>query len=265
MTHKTISSNRGTVHYWINGSGEHSIVFTHGATMDHGMFQHQMDHFAQRYRVISWDVPLHGLSRPYKEFSLKHAADDLIQILNAENINRAHLVGQSMGAYIVQIAALDYPDRVVSLSIVDSSPIQFSYYSKLDRWLLSITPILLKLYPHGYLIRTIAAQVALNESARSYALDVLKTFTTREIAEIMAGVYAGLLQYDQDFRLPCPLLIIYGERDTSGKVKAYSDRWAKLENREMKVIPNAAHNSNMDNPEEFNKALEDFLQKIKRT
>ncbi len=44
MIHKTISSKLGTIHYWIDGDGEQSIAFTHGATMDHGMFQSQMDH-----------------------------------------------------------------------------------------------------------------------------------------------------------------------------------------------------------------------------
>lgn len=230
--------------------------------MDHGMFQSQMEYFSQRYKVISWDVSLHGLSRPYQEFSLKRAADDLIQILDTENINQAHLVGQSMGGYIIQIAALNYQDRVRSLVSVDSSPIQFSYYSKMDRWLLSITPALLKLYPYNVLIKEIATKIALEESAQSYAMETLKTLTKTEIADIMTAVYKGILQYDYDFHLSCPILIIYGDKDTSGKVQAYCDRWAELEKLELKIIPNAAHNSNMDNPDGFNKALESFLEKI---
>jgi pimeloyl-ACP methyl ester carboxylesterase len=259
MQHKTLTNARGTVHYWTNEHTGEPILFTHGATMEHGMFQHQMEHFASDYKVISWDVPLHGLSRPYKDFSLQHATDDLIQVLDAEGIAQAHLVGQSMGGYIIQIAALHYPDRVRSLVPVDSSPIQLSYYSNMDRWLLSITPFLLRLYPYNYLIKTIATQIALDKSVQAYALGVLKTMTTAEIAFIMDKVYKGLLTYEQEYRLPCPLLIVYGDRDRSGRVVEYCKRWAKLEDRELKVIPNAAHNSNQDNPIEFNRVLEEFL------
>jgi pimeloyl-ACP methyl ester carboxylesterase len=264
MIHKTISNDRGTVHYWLDGTEGEAIIFTHGATMDHGMFQHQWGYFSQRHRVIGWDVPLHGLSRPYQDFSLKHAADDLIQILDAEDIDGAHLVGQSMGGYITQIAALEYPDRALSMTSVDSSPVQLSYYSKRDRWLLSITPFLLKLYPHNVLVNTIAAQVAIDKSAQEYAREVLKNLSTTEIATIMSAVYKGLLSYDRAVKFACPILIIYGAMDTSGKVQAYCDRWAKAEACEVQIIPDAAHNSNMDNPGVFNQVLEEFLEMTTR-
>jgi pimeloyl-ACP methyl ester carboxylesterase len=167
-----------------------------------------------------------------------------------------------MGGYIVQIAGLNHPGRVRSLTVVDSSPIQLSYYSKMDRFLLSVTPFLLRLYPYGYLIKTIATQIALDKAAQEYAIAVLKTYTTAEIAYIMDGVYKGLLKYKDDVHLPHPLLIVYGDRDTSGKVREYCDRWAELEDRALKIIPNAAHNSNQDNPDEFNRTLESFLEEI---
>jgi pimeloyl-ACP methyl ester carboxylesterase len=262
MEHRTITNQRGIIHYWVEGTSEQTIVFTHGATMDHGMFQYQVKHFAKNYQVITWDAPLHGLSRPYRDFSLRHDADDLIQILGAENVAQAHLVGQSMGGYISQIAALTHPSRIRSLTNVDATPIQSSYYSRMDRWLLSITPALLKLYPHGYLSRTIAKEIALDIAAQTYALDVLKTFTTSEIASIMDGVYKGILPYDPDQRIQCPVLIVYGEKDKTGKVREYSDRWAEQESWELKVISNASHNANQDNPVEFNEVLERFLNTV---
>lgn len=260
--HKSIQGERGAVHYWVAGQGEHSIVFTHGATMDHGLFQYQVDYFSQRYRAITWDAPLHGLSRPYTDFSLGNAAVELVRILDAEVLDRAHLVGQSMGGFISQIAARDYPDRVLSLTAVDSSPIQGSYYSALDNWLLAITPPLLRLYPYNTLINSIAKQIALHEPARAYALETLKGYTKEEIAHIMGQVYQGLQAYKEDFRLPFPLLIVVGEEDRTGKVRAYSARWAKEEKRSLKVIPDAAHNANMDNPAAFNRVLDEFLRAV---
>ncbi len=260
MNHKTITGVGGAVHYWTMGAGEQCILFTHGATMDKGLFQPQMDYFSKRYKVISWDVPAHGKSRPYDNFSLPNAARELGNILDAEDIPAAHLVGQSMGGYIIQMAALEFPLRVRSLTAVDSSPVHPAYYSALDNWLLSITPALLKLYPYNFLIKTIAAQIALRESAQEYALETLRGLTKTEIADIMGEVYGGLQHYSRDFTLPQPLLIIYGEFDHTGKVRQYCREWARRENRPLKIIPDAAHNANMDNPQAFNEILEEFLE-----
>lgn len=70
-------------------------------------------------------------------------------------------------------------------------------------------------------------------------------------------------QYEQDFILPVPLLIIYGDADSSGKVQSYCRQWAEREKRPLKIIADAAHNSNMDNPDEFNRILGEFLKKTK--
>jgi pimeloyl-ACP methyl ester carboxylesterase len=258
MIHKTISGKQGAIHYWINQNGEQTIVFTHGATMDHGMFQFQWDYFSRHFRVITWDAPLHGRSRPYAHFSLQNAAHELMAILDAEQIRQAHLVGQSMGGYISQIAAAEHPDRVCTLAAVDSSPIQLAYYSMIDRWLLSLTPRLISLYPYATLINMIARQIAISASARAYAVKTLKTFTKAEIAHLMGEVYRGLLQCDHA-NLRCPILIVYGDRDRTGKVRSYCDRWAAQEKRALKNISRAAHNANMDNPDEFNRVLEAFL------
>jgi pimeloyl-ACP methyl ester carboxylesterase len=232
--------------------------------MDHGLFQFQIEFFSQCFRVISWDVPQHGQSRPYEQFSLQSAATELIAILDAEGISKAHLVGQSMGGYISQIAAAGYPSRVHSIAAVGSSPVQLSYYSASDRWLLSITPFLLKLYPYSTLINIIAKQIAMGTASRAYAFETLKTYTKAEIARIMGAVYGGLVRYD-GATLSCPILVAYGDMDKTGKVKSYCDRWAEKEKRELKIISDAAHNANMDNPDEFNKILLGFLETARVT
>ncbi|WP_420627970.1 alpha/beta fold hydrolase [Candidatus Leptofilum sp.] len=264
MKQKTIIGEHGSVHYWVGGQGEPCVVFTHGATMDHGLFEHQIDYFAPNYKLIVWDVPKHGRSRPYEQFSLKNAADALVGILDDEKVEKAHLVGQSMGGYISQIMARDYPERVKSLVAVDSSPMQPSYYSALDKWLLSITSPLLRLYPYNSLIKAIAKQIAVQASAQKYALETLKQLSKTEIADIMGAVYEGVIEFGQEERLPVPILIIYGEADRTGKVRTYSKQWAEREKRPLQIIPNAAHNANMDNPDAFNRILEAFLQQVEQ-
>ena len=228
--------------------------------MDHALFQFQVEYFAQHFKVISWDVPSHGLSRPYNEFTLQLAATELVSILDIENVEKAHLVGQSMGGYISQFVARDHANRVSSLIAVDSSPMQPAYYSKLDMWFLAITPSLLRLYPYGSLIKTIAKQIALQDTSQAYALETLKAYSKTEIAQIMNAVYRGVKAYRHDGILPVPILIIFGEADQSGKVQSYCRQWAEREKRPLQIISGAAHNANMDNPDDFNRIVDEFLR-----
>lgn len=66
----------------------------------------------------------------------------------------------------------------------------------------------------------------------------------------MQAVYEGLVEYSYSHEsgLSCPVLIVYGARDRSGKVIEYCKRWAAEDDLPLAEIPNAAHNSNMDNP-----------------
>lgn len=264
MASRSMKNESGNVFYRIEGSGDETIVFTHGATMDHGMFTHQIARFKKNYRVIAWDVPAHGKSRPYSGFSIKRATVDLKRILDREEVRNAHLVGQSMGGYISQALVLDYPDRVQSVTAVDASPLKIAYYPWSDRLLLKLTPGILRLYPYGFLVKTIANQVASTAESRRYALEALQRLSKYEIAAIMKAVYAGLVEYSNSRGSPlsCPVLIVYGDRDRSEKVIGYCRRWAAEDDLPLAVIPNAAHNSNMDNPEEFNRVLAEFLAEI---
>ena len=102
MKHKTIKGVGGEVHYWISETTDATkevIVFTHGLTADHTMYKKQIEYFKKEYTVLVWDVPMHGLSTPYKNFSYENTAMDLNSILRQECIEKVSLVGMSMGGY----------------------------------------------------------------------------------------------------------------------------------------------------------------------
>ena len=95
MEHKTVHGIGGEVHYWISRvihRTNEAIVFTHGLTADHTMYEKQIEYFRNEYTVIVWDVPMHGLSMPYQNFSYENTARDLNSILQQEcKIGRAHV------------------------------------------------------------------------------------------------------------------------------------------------------------------------------
>ena len=62
--------------------------------------------------------------------------------------------------------------------------------------------------------------------------------------------------------LRCPAVLLVGERDSTGKVMAYNRAWHARTGIPLHVIPDAAHNSNADNPGEVNRILDEFLRTV---
>jgi 3-oxoadipate enol-lactonase len=97
------------------GVGE-PIVLCHGLGGNHAIWWQQIEAFAQGHRVITWDQRGFGNSTAHSgRTGIAEAAGDLIAVLDALQLPRAHLVGQSMGAFVALRAALDHPDRALSL------------------------------------------------------------------------------------------------------------------------------------------------------
>ncbi|MEM6814523.1 MAG: alpha/beta hydrolase [Bacteroidota bacterium] len=265
MTEKYTEKSNQKTFYWTSGSDGVCVLVIHGATADHKLFKHQFHFFEKHFEIVAVDIPAHGKSKPYLNFNLKTAADEIIKILDLEKIEKTHLIGQSMGGYISQIVARFYPNRVKSIITIGSSPIQPKYYSRLDNWLLKITPTILKAYPYHMLIKAIANQVSSTNEGKKYMLETLKGYTKNEIVTIMKEVYVGIQEYRENKALNVPILLTYGDSDRTGKVQAYNKKWAKNENLRLEIIPNAAHNANMDNSIYFNDLAKEFIEGIENT
>lgn len=265
MIEKHIERNGQKTYYWTSGSSDVCVLFIHGATADYLLFREQFQFFEQYFRIIAVDVPAHGKSRPYPDFTLRVAADEIVKILDIEQVDKVHIIGQSMGGYLAQIIARFNANRVKSILSIGSSPIQPKYYSSFDNWLLKITPTILKLYPYQLLIKAISNQVSVSSDGKQYMLDTLKRYSKDEIVAIMTEVYVGVQEYWENFPLELPILLTHGENEQTGKVKSYNKKWAENEGLELKIIPKSAHNANMDNPDYFNEISKEFIDNIENT
>lgn len=106
-----------SVFYRVEGSGD-PLVLLHGNGEDSGIFEDQIKAFREKYKVIAVDSRGHGKSpRGEGEFSLKRFADDLDDILKANKISRANILGFSDGGNVALIYALKYPGKVKSLVV----------------------------------------------------------------------------------------------------------------------------------------------------
>ncbi len=262
---KTYQSPRGEVAYWISKNadpGAPCLFFLHGLTADHTLFDLQMPHFADRYTVIAWDAPAHALSRPYRDFSYANCAEDMRGILLCEGFDSAVFVGQSMGGYIVQAFLLAYPEMARAFVAIDTCPFGVRYYSKSDLFWLRQVGWMSRLYPHNYYIETIVKSVALTEPGRDNMRKAYSYYSHRELCTLMDAGYKSFVRENRDLSIACPVLILAGEADRAGKVLAYSKAWHEATGYPLQIIKGAAHNSNYDNPDAVNAAIDAFLDRV---
>lgn len=119
-----------------------------------------------------------------------------------------------------------------------------------------------RLYPAGFLKESIARQVAVTEYARQRMRDMLEPYNKDELCRLMGIGYASFLADCRDLDIPCPVLLLVGEHDRTGKVRQYCTQWAAETGYPLLVIPKAAHNANTDNPAAVNDAIRTWIESL---
>ncbi len=254
------------LHYWLTGPEDAPlVVFCHGATMDHRMFDAQIPAVAGRYRVLTWDLRGHGRSRPIGDIGagllVRDLVEDLLALLDLLGYERVSLVGQSLGGSLAQEVVFVRPDRVETLAVVGAACNTIEHPRR-HRIALRISPVLFKLWPEDDLRQRAAREIAVRPEVREYAYNASRQLTKEDFLKVWNAV-TDSVHHEPGYRIEHPLLIAHGEHDDTGNIRETSPRWAARDPRSRYVvIPDASHNANQDNPEFFNELLVDFLDEF---
>lgn len=261
LQERTLKRGGSTLHYWLtDDETKPLIVFTHGAVLDHHMFDAQIAVVATHYRVLAWDVRGHGLSQPIGEnFTLPAAAEDLLAILDEIGVQQAVFVGQSMGGNLTQELVFRHPERVRALVMVDcicnTLPL-----TRVERAMLRLTAPLLQLYPYETLKRQTAQANAIKPETRAYIMRAIEQVSKEAFNQIWAAV-AAVPHAEPEYQIAQPLLLVRGEHDHQGSIPKSMEMWAQRDSdAQYEIIPDAGHCANQDNAPYFNRVLMDFLR-----
>jgi pimeloyl-ACP methyl ester carboxylesterase len=262
MIKKSIQSKRGRVYYWINETKSPiTILFCHGLTADHTLFDKQLTFWSEKSNILTWDIPLHGESRPYKNFTYSNVVDDLKLILNQENINNIILVGQSAGGYISQAFISKYTNKVKAFIGIGTTPFGEYYYKNWEIFLLKHFTQLAKIYPYSFYCKISSKKATFTTDAYKNFFNALNKLGKANMLKSAKAMYKGFVDERKDVKFMCPVLLTYGDHDNVGYVKKYNQLWSKHKNFPLEIIPNASHNANYDNYYEFNNIVFKFLKK----
>lgn len=287
MEQRALETPHGTIAYWTSWAAGRAplLVFLPGLTADHHLFDPQLSAFEGRFNLIAWDAPRHGASRPFGgTFSFDELARLIHDIVEREiaeagygedgqrpqttrNRNRPLVVlaGQSLGGYIAQAYTDLFPREVDGIAAIDSAPLKRSYYASWEIAALKHTYWMYRAFPFRLLAKAGAAGCATTAAGRAYMESIVLSFEKKEYCQLAHDGYRALAQAveaDRAYEMPCPTLIICGSKDRAGSTKRYSTRWSERENLPIVWIPDAGHNSTIDNPQAVNASLAAFVEKL---
>jgi 3-oxoadipate enol-lactonase len=252
--------------YEDTGGNNTPLLLIHGFPLDRTLWAAQVRWLADVARVITPDLRGFGESAmPSGAVTMDTYADDLRELLDALRISRAVVAGLSMGGYIAFAFYRKYASRVRALILADTRSAPDSLEAKKGRdenaalvRNKDTAAVADKMFPKVLTPQTIATRADVANAAR--------TLMSRQPAE---GVIAALIALrDRPDSTPTlaqvavPTLIVVGAEDTLTPPKDSEQMRDGIRGAQLAVIPNAAHLSNLEQPEAFNQAVRKFLKAL---
>jgi 3-oxoadipate enol-lactonase len=242
------------------------VLFIHGFPFNRSMWEPQIDALKNHYYLVSYDIRGHGKSGIGDgQYTIELFVDDLIALLDHLKINRAVMVGLSMGGYIALRTVERHPDRVRGLVLCDTRSEADSNEGKIRRATQAKTlkqsgtqPFAQAFIGGLFYQSTFSNQPQVVTSIRS----IIEQTSPLSIAGTLIALAGRTDTTSALYSIRVPTLILVGKHDTLTPVSASSAMKEKIPGAEMHIIPHAAHLSNLENTEEFNMHLISFLKKI---
>jgi 3-oxoadipate enol-lactonase len=253
----------GPVRYWVGGPDDGPVlVFLHGATLDHRSWDAQRAPLQSRYRIVVPDLRAHGESTTAGAFSFAAAVDDVEALLDDLDLHRIGLIGLSLGGNIAQEIVYRDPARVAALVVADATCNTSPRHAWQAPMAIAAISGLGMLGREAFLL-AMANATAGDPEVQRYVQEVNRTRSSQEALQILTSMLGAALHPDPAYRLPVPTLLLHGDGDQLGDIATGTRAWADREPlAEYATVPRARHVSNQDNPEAFNAALTEFLDRV---
>ena len=239
------------------------VVLLHGAALTHHEWEPQLALARDGFRCIALDQRGHGeteIDTPAECFIAEDYAKDIAAVLDALQLESAHVIGLSLGAIAGQQFAADYRDRCASLIAVGGpndtgTNRAHKYYAQR-----LATRIYTKIAARGMNALAEVTARSSPRAARATTLQYLKEDMNRNSADNFRRVFDGVLLYSgraSIATISCPALFCAGAKDW---VRFQTKQSAKLvPGAEFRLIAGAGHVANVDSPDGFNDLARQWL------
>ena len=252
----------GEIQYEESGKG-YPLIFISGLNGVGRYWQPQVPIFSSHFRALTYDQRGTGSSdRLQREFSVDQMAREVIGLMDALKIERAHIVGLSTGGAIGQTLAIEYPQRVDRL-------VMCSTWTHCDPWFRRLFEARREMYRQcGAALHSMFHPLWLfppdyvNEHDSEIDEDRRKAIAGAPPVEVSIGRIDALLAFDRRGGLPrikAPTLVIASDNDYITPCY-YAEAIARtIPNAKLAVLHGGGHSISKTRPAEFNRIVLDFL------
>jgi pimeloyl-ACP methyl ester carboxylesterase len=261
------------LHYEETGSGV-PIVFVHEFAGDCRSWEPQLRHFGRRYRCIAYNArgyPPSDVPDKVEHYSQDRARDDIRAVLDALAIDKAHVVGLSMGGFATLHFGFTYPERARSLVIAGcgygaTADKRRQFAQEAEAAAHRFEEIGMAKAAAGYALSPSRVQLQ-NKDPRGWQefADQLAQHSSRGAALTMRGVQMRRPSlYDLTDRMKtvtAPALVMTGDEDWPCLEPALLMKRTMM-SAALVVLPNTGHAVNLEEPAAFNAHLDTFFQTV---
>jgi 3-oxoadipate enol-lactonase len=233
------------------------VVLLHALGLDWRMWEPVMARVAGGRRVFAYDLRRHGSSAGSDgPFTMAEAAGDLVGVLDALELDRAHVVGLSFGGGIAQTAAVAHPERFLSLALLATTDFPFPAFedraraAEADGMEAQVVPSLTRWFT--------PAALAVDGWGVRYARERVR----RGDAAGWAASWRAFEGLDVQGRLggfPAPTVVLAGELDASTMPEMMAAIAARIPTARYEELPGTPHMQTLERPELVAEALDRFL------
>ena len=261
------------LYYEEAGSGT-AVIFVHEFAGDYRSWEPQMGFFSRRYRCVTYNArgyPPSDVPDDIEQYSQARARDDIRALLDHLGIDRAHVIGLSMGGFATLHFGLGYPDRALSLVVAGcgygaEKDKRDQFQGEAEAAADMAKTLTGQEFAEKYGSGPTRVQFQ-NKDPRGWRLfrDMLAEHSMTGAALTLAGVQArrpSLYDLEEEMRgLTVPTLILTGDEDEPCLLpNVFMKR--TIPSSALQVMPNAGHTINLEEPAAFNQMVAEFLAQV---
>lgn len=256
------------IHYYEGGpDGAQTLLMVHGFAANKDNWLRFARHLSQDYRVIALDLPGFGASdKPTGSYDVGTQTERLANVVQALQIDKLHLIGNSMGGHISALYAARYPDQVLSLALLDNAGITSPQPSELMQILQRGEPNpLVVRQPEDFqrLLEFVFVEPpALPASIKEY-------FAEQAIANsahydrVFAHLIERYIPLEPELaKIQAPTLVIWGAEDRALHVSSTEVMGPLLRQPTIVVMPATGHAPMIERPQQTAQHYRAFLQAL---
>ena len=244
------------IYYEVHGEGP-AVVLIHGSGGHHAAWWQQTPSLRQSYSVVTLDLRGFGNSdSDLDEFDSLEFPGDVVAVLDDAGIERAALVGQSIGASAALKVAVAHPDRVTGVVLAHSiggiAHDELAALVKSDRARAEALPVLDRLMSKGF---------QTERPEMTFLFAQMGTFNAAKMADLR-NLAAGGPTLEDVVAAGVPICFLAGEDDAVLSPATVRRAHELLPGSRLEVVPGAPHSMYWEAPALFNSALSRFLEHI---